>query len=190
MLDRFLSSLFYVAVIVEGVSMPRYKKKITRLMEYDEFKERIDEVWTARDRAFLELLYFSGCRISEALAISAEDISCTEDIIFVQFYRLKGSKQTDPVGLPLTNNLRYLCYLEGDDRPFPFSRTTGWRLTKRIFPKLYPHYFRMNRITKISEELGDAQVYSFTGICAQSIDHYRAKVDIKKVTQSLVKELR
>ena len=158
-------------------------------MSYEEFKERIDKVWSSRDRAFLELLFFSACRISEALALTAEDISYTEDTIFVQFFRLEGSNQTDPVGLPLTENLRYLCYLEPEERPFRFSRTTGWRLTKRIFPKLYPHYFRMNRITRISENHGDAHVYSFTGICAQSIDHYRAKVDIKKVTQSLREEL-
>jgi hypothetical protein len=47
----------------------------------------------------------------------------------------------------------------------------------------------MNRITKISEDFGDSFVYSFIGICAQSIDHYRGKVDIKKVGQALKEEI-
>ena len=61
---------------------------------------------------------------------------------------------------------------------------------KRAFPELYPHYFRMNRITKISEDFGDAYVYSFVGICAQSIDNYRGKVNIRKVGQALSEELK
>ena len=54
---------------------------------------------------------------------------------------------------------------------------------------MYPHYFRMNRITNISEKHGDSYVYSYVGICAQSIDHYRGKVDIKKVGKALLEEL-
>ena len=166
--------------------MPKYKKKITRLMEYKEFNKEIEELPTNK-QAFLTLLFFSGCRVSEALALTPNDINCTPDTIYIQFFRLKGSKQTDPTPLPKAESLLWLC--EQKEELFSFHRTTAYRLVKKVFPNLYPHYFRMNRITKISEDFGDAFVYSFVGICAQSIDHYRGKVDIKKVGQALRDEL-
>ena len=155
-------------------------------MDYEEFEEAIQDLRPAQ-QAFLSILFFSGCRVSEALALSASDIACRPDMIYIEFFRLKGSKQTDPVGLPRTTYTDWLCSQYNE--VFDFSRTTAWRLVKRVFPELYPHYFRMNRITKISEDFGDAFVYSFVGICAQSIDHYRGKVDIGRVGKALLEEI-
>jgi len=166
--------------------MPKYKKKITRLMDYKEFKGKIDSLPIAR-QAFLSILFFAGCRVSEALALESNDISCTSDTIFIQFFRLKGSKQTDPIPLPRADTLTWLCEQEG--KLFPFSRMTAYRIVKKVFSDLYPHYFRMNRITGVSEKHGDSYVYSFFGISASSIDHYRGKVDIKKVGKALHKEI-
>ncbi|GAH36528.1 unnamed protein product [marine sediment metagenome] len=84
--------------------MPKYKKKITRLMHYDEFKTAINDLPIAR-QAFLSILFFAGCRVSEALALESKDISCTSDTIFIQFFRLKGSKQTDPQEVPKADAL-------------------------------------------------------------------------------------
>jgi len=170
--------------------MPKYKKKITRLMDYKEFRKAIyDEEYNLpiMKQALLSVLFFAGCRVSEALALSANDINCTEDIIFVQFFRLKGSNQTDPQELPRTDALSWLCGQEG--KLFPFSRMTAYRLIKKVFPNLYPHYFRMNRITKTDILFGDATVYHIFGISASSIDHYRGKVDIKRVGKALQEEL-
>jgi integrase len=167
--------------------MPRYKKKITSQMEYEEFKEKIHSLPIAR-QAFLSVLFFAGCRVSEALALTPDNINCTQDTIYIQFFRLKGSKQTDPIPLPRLDILNYLCGLVDD--PFPWHRSTAYRIVKRVFPALYPHYFRQNRITKISEKHGDSYVYSFVGITASSIDHYRGKVDIKQVGKALLEEIR
>ena len=166
--------------------MPKYKKKITALMDYEELKEGIED-FRIRDRAFLTLLFVAGCRVSEALALTSNDINCLRETIFVQFFRLKGSKQTDPQELPRAEALIWMCEQEG--KLFPFSRTTAYRLIKKAFPNLYPHYFRMNRITKTDILFGDATVYRIFGISASSIDHYRGKVDIKRVGKALHKEL-
>ena len=165
---------------------PRYNKKITRPMNYTEFKEGIDDLPIAR-QAFLSILFFAGCRVSEALALTSDDITCVRDTIFIQFYRLKGSKQTDPIPLPRADALLWIC--EQEKELFPFSRRTAHRIVKRCFSDLYPHYFRMNRIVKISDEFGDATVYSYVGITAGSIDHYRGKVDIKRVGKALHEEI-
>jgi integrase len=168
--------------------MPRYNKKITSLMEYPTFKEAIKEL-PIQKQAFLSILFFAGVRVSEALALTSHDINCTEDIIFVDFFRLKGSDPTDPIPLPKRDSLLWLCEQEG--KLFPFGRRTAHRLVKKTFPNpaLYPHYFRMNRIVKISDKFGDATVYSYVGISAGSIDHYRGKVDIKRVGKALLEEL-
>lgn len=166
--------------------MPKYKKKITRLMNYDEFKDGIQDLPIDR-QAFLTLLFFAGCRVSEALALTSDRINCSGDTVYVEFFRLKGSKQTDPQELPRGDALTWLCGQEG--KLFPFSYPTAYRTVKKAFPRLYPHYFRMNRITKTDIDFGDATVYHVFGISATSIDHYRGKVDIKRVGKSLHKEL-
>lgn len=166
--------------------MPRYNKKITRVMGFAEFKGSIQDL-PDMHQAFLTLLFLAGCRVSEALALTSHDISYTDERVYVQFYRLKGSKQTDPQEFPRISLLEHICAKQG--RPFPFSRTTAYRVVKRAFPELYPHYFRMNRITKVDLLFGDATVYSVFGISATSIDHYRGKVDIKRVGDALQKEV-
>ena len=166
--------------------MPKYNKKITRLMDYDEFKAAIQELPIAR-QAFLSILFFTGCRVSEALALTADDITCSGDIIFIQFFRLKGSKQTDPQEVPRADALLWLCEQVGE--LFPFTRMTAYRTVKKVFADLYPHYFRMNRITKTDILFGDATVYHIFGISASSIDHYRGKVDIKRVGKALQEEI-
>jgi len=155
-------------------------------MNYDEFKTKIEPLPIVK-RAFLTILFFAGCRVSEALALTSNDISTTKDTLFIQFFRLKGSKQTDPQEIPYTEDLVYLPFQEGD--LFPFSRSTAYRTVKKVFPALYPHFFRMNRITKTADRFGDSTVYHLFGITASSIDHYRGKVDIKRVGSALKEEI-
>lgn len=166
--------------------MPKYKKKVTRLMDYLEFVEAIQDLPMQR-QAFLSVLFFAGCRVSEALALTSDDITCLDDTVFIQLYRLKGSKQTDPVQIPLVPCLAWMCGQEG--RLFPFSRTTAYRIVKRAFPTLYPHYFRMNRITKTAEKFSIATVLNLMGISVTSLEHYIAKVDIKRVGKALREEI-
>jgi len=165
---------------------PAYNKKITRLMSYQEFEQGLTDLPQDR-QAFLSVLFFAGVRESEALALTSNDISCTKEIIYIQFFRLKGSTQTDPTPIPRTPYTSWLCEQEG--KLFPWCRKTGYNIVHRAFEGLYPHFFRQNRITKISEKHGDAFVYSYVGICAQSIDHYRGKVDIMRVGKALMEEL-
>ncbi len=166
--------------------MPKYKKKITRLMDYDEFETAIEPLPIAR-QAFLTILFFAGCRVSEALALTSDDIHRGRDTIYIQFHRLKGSKQTDPSELPRIRALEWVHDQKGD--LFSFSRSTAYRTVKKVFPNLYPHYFRMNRITKTADMFGDSTVYHLFGITASSIDHYRGKVDIKRVGRALREEV-
>ena len=166
--------------------MPAYNKKITRQMEYKEFERGLYDLPQDR-QAFLSILFFAGVRVSEALALTSNDISCTPNIIYIQFFRLKGSKQTDPTPIPRTIYTSWLCNQEG--KLFPWCRKTGYNIVHRVFEGFYPHFFRQNRVIKISIKRGDAYVYSYMGICAQSIDHYRGKVETIDVGKDLIEEI-
>lgn len=155
-------------------------------MDYQEFKEKIDQVPIAK-QALLTILFLAGCRVSEALALEGKDIHCSRHTVFIQFYRLKGSRQTDPQELPRVDALQWLCGQEG--KLFPFTYITAYRTVKKCFPNLYPHYFRLNRITKTDIEFGDAVCYHIFGISANTIDSYRGKVDIKMVGKALRQEV-
>lgn len=166
--------------------MPRYNKKITRLMNYEEFKEAIQELPEER-QAFLSVLFFSGCRVSEALALTGDNINCTPDSIFVEFYRLKGSKQTDPIGIPRKDALLWLCGQSGD--LFPFSRTTAWRIVNRTFEGYYPHFFRHNRAMKVVRKFDIPTAKSYFGFSLSAMEHYISKVDIDDVSKALKDEI-
>ena len=178
--------------------MPAYIKKITRLMDYKEFSNAILELSEDR-QALLSILFFAGCRVSEALALTSNDISCTGDTIFIQFFRLKGSKQTDPQELPRADALLWLCKQicfscsrptsEQEGRLFSFTRMTAYRTVKKVFSDLYPHYFRMNRVTDSLKKFDAATVCNVYGMNLNSINHYIGKVDIKRVGVALREEL-
>jgi len=166
--------------------MPKYKIKQMHQMNYKEFKEGIQDLPIAR-QAFVTILFFAGCRVSEALALTSKDINCVGDTIYIQFFRLKGSKPTDPTPLPRADALLWLCEQEGE--LFGFSRTTAYRIVKGVFPDHYPHYFRQNRFTDVAEKFSLATVVSFSGLNPLSVEYYLTKVDIKKVGKALREEL-
>lgn len=171
--------------------MPAYNKKITELQEYQEFKAAIENLPGER-KCFLSILFFAGCRVSEALALTPNDISYNKDMVYIRFFRLKGSKQTDPQELPRADALHWLCSLETFDpneRLFPWCRKTAYNIVKRVFPDRYPHYYRMNRITKSLERFSIAVVKNTYGLSLSALEHYVAKVNIKQVGKALKEEL-
>ena len=155
-------------------------------MEYQELKEGIDDIPEDK-QALLSLIFFAGCRISEALALTSNDITCRNDMMYIDFFRLKGSKQTDPQEIPKTQALIWVCEQEG--KIFHFSRQTAWRWVKKVFENLYPHYFRQNRITKTLDRFGAVAVCNILGVSITTIENYIGKIDIKRVGKALQEEL-
>lgn len=85
-------------------------------------------------RLFCLLLYYTGCRISEGLALTPAHIDAeTNRVVFRTLKRRKCVYRAVPVPasfvralLPLARN----CAPE--QRIFPWSRTTAWRRTKAL----------------------------------------------------------
>jgi len=95
-----------------------------------------DPALARRDQALLELLYGTGCRVSEAVGVQLQDIDFDEELIRVTG---KGSKQRlVPLGGVLVDALR--VYLSSDGRPslvspssrsFLFLNARGGPLTRQ-----------------------------------------------------------
>lgn len=85
-------------------------------------------------QAFCLMLYHSGCRISEALALTAEQIDFDQKVVVVQ--SLKKRKKTHFRSIPLPDNyLEILKILVSDarapnERLWPWARMTAYRYVR------------------------------------------------------------
>jgi integrase/recombinase XerC len=78
-----------------SVRTPKQEKKLPRFLEYDEVKKLLEtpplDSWLgARDRAILEVLYSTGLRVSELVALNMDDIDFLGEVLHV---RGKGKKE-------------------------------------------------------------------------------------------------
>lgn len=175
--------------------MPRYNQKITKTMTEQTFLRKRAGVPTTQYKAFTHLLFLTGCRVSEILALHHDSLSFEDDLMFVTVIRLKKNKLTrdkkpkPPLRaiLPLKIRPYILDYFsrfahdhEPYGSPFPFCRVTAWNICKKYYG-VYPHYFRMNRLTDILNRFGVSYAKTWFDINIKSIDHYIAQEDKRKM---------
>lgn len=93
-------------------------------------------------RTFALMLYYSGCRISEALEVTGERIDYKEQV--VQFRTLKRKKQSFRyVPLPHSfleklddvHHVKDFVKKEPDKKIWQFNRKTGWSAIKAVMEK-------------------------------------------------------
>ncbi|MBN1795945.1 MAG: tyrosine recombinase XerC [Sedimentisphaerales bacterium] len=80
---------------VTAVRTPKQEKRLPRFLEYEEVKRLLEtpplENWLgARDRAIMEVLYSTGIRVSELVALNIDDTDFLGEVIHV---RGKGKKE-------------------------------------------------------------------------------------------------
>jgi integrase/recombinase XerD len=139
-----------------------------------------------RTRLFCCLLYYSGCRLSEGLALTPRllDIEAMR-VVFRTLKRRKLVYRAVPIPAKLMRELAAISRnAAADDRLFPWSRQTGWRHIKALMqiagitgpqatPKGLRHQFGVHAISqKIPESTlqrwmghsngSSTQIYTFT----------------------------
>jgi integrase len=172
---------------------PHYKYKVTRPIRPEEFFKTIKEypkILSTKHLSFLALIYWSGVRITEALNLEPNDFVHYPNHIEVRITRLKGSKQTEnlvfPLKLAYVNDIVWQVKNTNDEcKIWDFNRKTGYNIVKRVFPNLYPHFFRLNRITDIIRKHGLSGAKTYTGLTLNSLNFYVGTMDIKKIGESL-----
>ena len=154
---RHLSALrsFFKYLMREGiveanpartVATPKREKHLPAVLQTADiailFEQPDDSVLGTRDRAWLELLYASGLRIGELVAIDLDDIELRSRLVKV---RGKGSKERIvPFGSKAETAIRaYLAVRGGqDDEPALFVNYRGQRITARSVRRLFERYVR------------------------------------------------
>jgi integrase len=106
------------------------QRKYLNQAEREAFFYLADQLPSA-EKAFCQVLYFTGCRISEALALKPNNLDLADCVIIIETLkrRRKGVFRAIPVPPVL---LRELKNLSGSDRLFDFSRTHAWRIVKSV----------------------------------------------------------
>ncbi|WP_417308031.1 tyrosine-type recombinase/integrase [Devosia sp.] len=83
---------------------------------------------------FCLLLVYSGCRLSEALAVTASSLDAAEGCIAIRSLKKRGSVVVREVPIPTTliHELLALQVMDDADRIWPWSRTHAWKQVKAI----------------------------------------------------------
>ena len=155
---RHLSALrsFFKYLMREGVveanpartvATPKREKVLPSVMQPSEVVLLIEQAdpstpLGARDRAFLELLYGSGLRISELVGIDLDDIELRARLVKVHG---KGSKERIvPFGSKAEEAVRawIAVRVHGDEEQALFTNYRGQRITQRSVRRLFDGYIR------------------------------------------------
>ena len=154
-------------------------------------KMQVGQFVRRKHKGFIALLYYSAVRKSEALRSTKEQFKILEDrVIFDVGKRLKHGIHTPPLNIPI--NASYaneIVWSVVNTKPkkivWPYSKKTAYNIVHRVFDA-YPHYFRLNRITKFFDAGWTiAQVRTWTGLSLKALDFYVGLVDVKKMGESL-----
>ena len=127
--------------------------KEARKIKRELLNEGYRPIYTLREVCFFGLLFFTGCRISELLAIRKKDISFIKKTILIrQLKKRKGQELIREVLLPppVENYLREYVIgevISGEFLLFDFSRQRAWQLVRELSvaalnKPLHPHVFR------------------------------------------------
>ena len=140
-----------------ALATPRAEKRVPSFLSEDEMARFLDlpssdRALDLRDRALLELLYASGIRVSELVAIDPADISFAERLVRV---RGKGKKERlVPFGrsaaATLEAWLRARNSLPGDraGTEAVFLNYRGGRLTSRSVERIVAKYIRRTAVVR------------------------------------------
>lgn len=104
-----------------------------------EFRRFLDEAESedAETRIFCRLLGLAGCRISEALELTAHSLDTEGSrVVFRTLKRRRRVYRAVPIPAALMLELSRLADAEGPEaRLWPWSRQTGWRRVKAVMAK-------------------------------------------------------
>ena len=139
-----------------GIEMPKPEKKLPEILSGEEVDRLLDSASgdshrCIRDKAMLEVMYASGIKVSELIALSVDDADT--DLGYLRCIHTSGEVRIIPIGRTAVSSLkRYLC----DSRPFMVSADTrelfvncrGTAMSRQGFWKIIKEYSSLAGIKK------------------------------------------
>lgn len=139
-----------------GIQPPKVQKKLPLVLTSEEVERLLEQpkqtdLKGCRDKAMLELLYATGIRVSELIALNLQDVN-TE----MGFIRCRSSKKERmiPIGKICISALRdYIAdarnlLVRSEEEEALFVNMNGGRLSRQGFWKLIKQYAQQANITK------------------------------------------
>ena len=137
-------------------------------------------------RSFVLTMFYTGCRISEALALTVSGIDTAERVLVLRTLKQRGKPRYRAVPIPdelLAVLERQSEGLAADERLWKFCRTVGWQIIRAVMdevqlsgikatPRGLRHSFAVNLVLgdvplpTVQRLLGHAQLQT-TGIYLQ-----------------------
>ena len=159
----------------EGVRAPKGAKRLPDTLDADQMARLLqipgDEADTVRDRAIMELLYSSGLRLAELIAVKLTDLDLGQGLVTVTG---KGNKtRIVPVGRMALKAIQDWLKVRGDlaksedqnlfvsVRGGPLSprsvqaRLKHWGRVQGVQQGIYPHLLRHSFASHVLESSGD-----------------------------------
>jgi integrase len=83
---------------------------------------------------FCQTIYYTGCRISEALNWHDTDVDLEMNVILIRSLKKRGKREIRRIPAPefLIAELKNLTASGEEKRLWHFSRSTGWRVVKSV----------------------------------------------------------
>ena len=154
-ISRSISCLksFYKFLIIEkvikdnptdGLYMPKVKKSLPNIMSVEDVTKlldiKLDDHFSYRNKAMLELMYATGLRVSELVELKLNDVDFSDDIVRIMG---KGSKERIiPMGDFAKTYLEEYIYnhrnlmLKGNNCEYIFLNNHGKKMTRQGFFKI------------------------------------------------------
>lgn len=132
----------------KGMSLYTFagERKYLSASERKRFYAALSVLENPIQRTFCEVIYWTGCRPGEALALSALNIDIGEGMVIIRSSKKRGElkgKHFRPVPVPTAfieeldavhdiRDAQHQPDRGANTRLWPFSRTTGWRIVRTV----------------------------------------------------------
>lgn len=138
------------------ISLPKIVKRVPQILTQEEIEILLKQPCASdlkgiRDKAMLELLYATGIRVSELIALKLKDVNLQQGYIIC---RQSIKERSIPIGEPAIRALRsYIdkvrpCMTKPTCEMFLFVNCNGYRLTRQGFWKILKSYAKSARISR------------------------------------------
>lgn len=111
----------------------RGRRKYLNGSENQKFLQAAESL-SVHEAVFCLTIYYTGCRISEALSLTGDDIDLETSVLMIRTLKKRrwSHRRRVPIPESLANQLAKLAPVNRGDKLWRFSRTTGWRIVKRV----------------------------------------------------------
>ena len=135
-------------------------KKLPKVLKHNEVLEVFSKAKNVRDKMLLQIVYYCGLRVSEALSLKFEDVDLKNGVLKV--VKGKGGKdRIVPIPKQLFQELSMWFKLElfnSDELLFKIKRVRVHQIIKAIRPDIHIHTLRHSYATHVYEKTGDIRM--------------------------------